>query len=81
MLSKCASPECSNTLHYLREGKVFKVESESQMQLTAGQKKPTRRVEHFWLCGQCSERYTLIQDKEAGVRIVEKPLLRRAAAS
>jgi hypothetical protein len=38
-------------------------------------------VEHFWLCGQCSDRYTLIQDKEAGVRIVEKPLLRRAAAS
>ena len=81
MLSKCASPDCSNTLHYLREGRLFKVESESEIQLVSGAKKPARRVEHFWLCGACSERYTLIHDKESGVQIVEKPLMRRAAAS
>lgn len=81
MLSKCASPECPNTLHYLREGKLFKVESDSEIALVAGQKKPARKVEHFWLCGPCSERYTLINDKDSGVQIVEKPLLRRAAAS
>lgn len=81
MLSKCANPDCTTTLHYLREGKVFKVESDSDLQLVSGQKKPVRTVEHFWLCGPCSERLTLINDKDAGVRIVEKPLLRRAAAS
>ena len=81
MLSKCASPECSNTLHYLREGKVFKIENDSDIQMVSGQKKPARKVEHFWLCGTCSERYTLINDKEVGVRVVEKPMIRRAAAS
>jgi hypothetical protein len=81
MLSKCASPDCTSTLHYLREGKVFKIESESDMRLIAGQKKPARKVEHFWLCGPCSEKFTLINDKEAGVRVIEKPLMRRAAAS
>ena len=81
MLSKCASPDCTTTLHYLREGKVFKVESDSDLQLVSGQKRPVRKVEHFWLCGPCSERFTLINDKKTGVRIVEKPLVRRAAAS
>jgi hypothetical protein len=81
MLSKCASPDCTTTLHYLREGKVFKVESESDLQLISGQKKPARKVEHFWLCGPCSERLTLINDKDSGVRVVEKPMARRAVAS
>jgi hypothetical protein len=81
MLSKCASPDCTTTLHYLREGKVFMVESESELQLVSGRKKPVRKVEHFWLCGPCSERFTLIKDQEAGIRIIDKPLVRRAAAS
>jgi hypothetical protein len=81
MLSKCASPGCQNTLHYLREGKLFKIESESDIQLVAGHKKPARKVEHFWLCGACSERYTLVQDKECGIKIIEKTMVRRAAAS
>jgi len=81
MLSKCASPDCTTTLHYLREGKVFKIESESEIHLVAGHRKPARKVEHFWLCGPCSEKFTLVNDKEAGVRIVAKPLMRGAAAS
>jgi hypothetical protein len=81
MLSKCASPDCTTTLHYLREGKVFRIESDSDISLVAGQRKPVRKVEHFWLCGPCSERFTLVNDKEAGVRVIDKPLMRRAAAS
>ena len=81
MLSKCANPDCSTTLHYLREGKVFKVESEAELYLVDGGKKPARKVEHFWLCGPCSETNTLIKDKADGVKVVAKPLSRRAAAS
>jgi hypothetical protein len=81
MLSKCASPDCTTPLHYLREGKVFKIESDSDIRLAAGQKKPARKVEHFWLCGPCSERLTLVNDKEAGVRVIEKALVRSAVAS
>jgi hypothetical protein len=80
MLSKCANPECQNTLHYLREGKVFKVESESGAFLV-GDKKPQRKVEHFWLCGTCSAALTVTYHKEAGIQVTRKPLVQRAAAS
>jgi hypothetical protein len=80
MLSKCANPDCHTTLQYLREGKVFKVESESDLFVVDG-KRSSRRVEHFWLCGPCSEMNTLIKDKADGVKVVAKPLIRRAAAS
>jgi hypothetical protein len=80
MLSKCANPECQNTLHYLREGKVFKVESESAPFLLGDQKRQ-RKVEHFWLCGSCSAALTLTYHKDDGIRVTRKPLVQRAAAS
>lgn len=81
MLSKCANPECATPLHYLREGRVFKVEKNGPA-LVAG-KKPASRVEHYWLCGPCSEKLTLTHDAETGVRLASKSvaLVRRAAAS
>ncbi len=81
MLSKCANPECSTPLHYLREGKVFKVEKDGPV-LIAG-KRPTASVEHFWLCGPCAEKSTLTYDAKQGVRLTSKSvaLVRRAAAS
>lgn len=81
MLSKCANPGCSTTLLYLREGKVFKVESDVSGAIPISGKKQVRRVEHFWLCGPCSESSTLFFDKEYGIRVEAKPLVRRAAAS
>jgi hypothetical protein len=80
MLSKCANPDCTSTLHYLREGKVFKVESEAGIFLLDGTK-PARKVEHFWLCGNCSSTMTLTYDKVRGVQMTKKSLHRRAAAS
>ena len=81
MLSKCANPECTTQLHYLREGKVFKVEKDGPI-LVAG-KKPSVSVEHFWLCGPCSEISTLVYDAKDGIRLASKSvaLVRRAAAS
>ncbi|HUS18255.1 MAG TPA: hypothetical protein VMZ25_01275 [Terriglobales bacterium] len=81
MLSKCANPDCTTPLHYLREGKVFRVEKDGPV-LVAG-KKPASSVEHFWLCGPCSERSTLLYDAKNGVRLASKSvaLVRRAAAS
>jgi hypothetical protein len=82
MLSKCANPVCTTTLHYLREGKVFKIESDADLLLVNGQpRKSVRKIEHFWLCGPCSESFTLISQQGQGVQLVEKPLIRRAAAS
>jgi hypothetical protein len=79
MLSKCANPECETPLHYLRDGKVFQVEMNRPVPID--ERKPLRRVEHFWLCGPCSETQTLSYDLQSGVRVLPKQMLRRAAAS
>jgi hypothetical protein len=90
MLAKCANPACSTPLVYLREGKIFMVESpQPQLELLSAvptKPKTSNRVEHFWLCGPCSSDMTLTYDRQRGIQIVRKvvgkaPLLRRAAAS
>jgi len=63
MIAKCANSLCSAPFRYLREGKVFRVEVGHQGQPVdpklAGSK-PARKVEHFWLCGPCSDTLTLV---------------------
>jgi hypothetical protein len=88
MLSKCANPSCSNQLIYLREGKIFVMEHSIHPKLWPQGPIPARtatRLEHFWLCGRCSENLTLVYDKERGVEVVAKPSklpqARQAAAS
>lgn len=88
MLSKCANPTCSTPLVYLREGKIFMVESpQPQLEvLNAAKPKASSRVEHFWLCGPCSGQMTITYDRQRGVKIIRKEagkatLTRRAAAS
>jgi hypothetical protein len=88
MLAKCANPICSTPLVYLREGKIFMVESpQPQIALLGPISKASKRVEHFWLCGPCSSDLTLTYDLQRGVEIVHKKavakavLVRRAAAS
>jgi hypothetical protein len=97
MLSKCANPSCSTPLVYLREGKIFMIESglqSSGSQLPGLQTKTTvaaplqlaskaqNRVEHFWLCGPCSSEMTLTFDRQQGVQVVPKTVFPpRAAAS
>ena len=90
MLAKCANPSCSTSLVYLREGKIFMVESpQSRTDKDAAivfQAKSPNRVEHFWLCGPCAAEMTLTYNRERGVEIVSKvvskaPRSFRAAAS
>ena len=96
MVSKCANPACSTPFHYLREGKIFRVEVEVTPPATAedtfepsnGNKlpflvearKPSRKLEHFWLCGPCSQSMSLLFDRENGISVIPK-LRTRAAAS
>ena len=78
MLSKCANPSCSNQLIYLREGKIFVMEHSSKPRLWPQGPIPAgtvSRLEHFWLCGTCSENLTLVYDKVRGVEVVTKPKL------
>ena len=83
MLSKCANPDCSTPLIYLREGKIFMMEAASQPAAdnpSTGRPKTVSRVEHFWLCGPCSAQMTLAYDRQHGVQVVPKTF-RIAAAS
>lgn len=86
MLSKCANPACSTPFRYLRDGKLFEIDSTRQTEAKVEDKKTVRKVEFFWLCGDCSMELTVIDDSEKGVVIVPIPqatkfLVRRAAAS
>lgn len=51
MLSKCANPGCTELFRYLGEGRLFQVERTVAPDSGA---KPVRKIEHYWLCGQCS---------------------------
>lgn len=83
MLAKCANPACKTPFHYLREGKLFRFDSGTVPgpALVSG-RKPSRRVEHFWLCGPCSVELMVTYDRELGVVTVPlRPQAARAAAS
>jgi len=66
MISKCANPACSVPFHYLRDGKLFRMEYDPQPPATTDLTepgRPVRKVEHFWLCGSCSTSMTLVMNK------------------
>jgi hypothetical protein len=78
MVNHCANPECSKPLHYLREGRIFVFDVPDPLAPPkAG--KIVHRMEHFWLCGNCSEAFTLAQGTERNVHIMPKPLRHRHA--
>ena len=86
MVSHCANPKCAKPLHYLREGRIVVFD------VAAGEAdkngKRSRRMEHYWLCGECSKTFEMEQSSE-GVRVVprmrgritEMPLVGSAMAS
>jgi hypothetical protein len=86
MIAKCANPACSVPFHYLRDGKLFRMEFDPDRSPSGpklvGSAKPARRIEHFWLCGPCSAKLTVVM---AGGQVKTIPLapfaFRRAAAS
>ena len=69
MVNNCANPKCAKPLHYLREGRVFVFDAEIDSD------KPIHRMEHFWLCGTCSQTMRLEKTVQ-GVKVVMKSGLR-----
>lgn len=66
MLKKCANPKCARPLHYLREGRIYVFQAE-----VSSSERVVRRVEHYWLCGECSRTLRLEKTKE-GVQLMPK---------
>jgi hypothetical protein len=70
-MNTCANPKCAKPLHYLRDGRIFIFNVPGDGIGDDG--KPLRRVEHYWLCGACSQCLTMKQFPE-GVRAVPREL-------
>jgi hypothetical protein len=69
MVNFCANTNCGKPLLYLREGRIFLFEVATGIRDSNGI--PAHHLEHFWLCGGCSEKLSLTQDA-AGIRVVRK---------
>jgi hypothetical protein len=57
MLRKCANPACPNLFRHLSQGRI----------------RSPRRVEHYWLCDECSSLLTLTFEKGRGMITVPIP--------
>ena len=86
MLSKCANPDCNTPFHYLRDGRLYQIDTASDSERNGpppSEPKRPHKVEFFWLCGQCAQSMTLTYQRGKGV--VASPMAaviaRRAAAS
>ena len=78
MLHKCANQACSTPFRRLREGKLFRVETEyfAAHGPKAESPRKTRsghRIEHYWLCHACSPFVTLTFDQQHGLITVPLP--------
>jgi hypothetical protein len=65
MFSVCANPDCRAPFDYQR-GQLFRFHKDHP----AGEKPPnTHSVQHFWLCADCCDAYTLEYRDGCGVLI------------
>ena len=68
-LSACANPECRLSLAY-GTGIFFRF----RQSYDVGNKPPnTHAVQHFWLCGACSQKFTLEFREGTGVLLKNRP--------
>lgn len=73
MVNNCANPKCGKPLHYLRDGRIFVFDLPDQISALGGKK--SRRIEHFWLCGECSRTLEMQQSKDR-VQVFVRPRTR-----
>lgn len=86
MLSRCANANCGRPFLKLREGKLFLVETERRTKPGQSVSPPfvrarqyQRQVEHYWLCDECAEQWTLAYDHEGGIALT--PLRHQVASA
>jgi hypothetical protein len=72
MVNQCANPSCGKPLHYLREGRIFVFDLPDPDVPVPAPGGRSRRLQHFWLCGPCSETMVMEQIDEMHIRLVVK---------
>lgn len=76
MVNFCANPSCLKPLHYLREGRifVFDVPDAPSGKKTGGAR--GRRMEHYWLCGDCAQSWIVKHSPAEGVELLARSAIR-----
>jgi hypothetical protein len=72
MVNQCANPDCGKPLHYLREGRIFVFDLPDSNVPVPAPGGRARRLQHFWLCGRCSETMVMEQTSEMQIRVSVK---------
>lgn len=70
VVQKCVNPACGDPFLYFRGGKIYRIDRRDgmpRMQRAREQGKP----EHFWLCGRCSVKLTVILLADGSVAVAE----------
>jgi hypothetical protein len=70
MVNRCANSKCGKPLHYLREGRIFVFDLPDPNVTVPGGR--ARRLQHFWLCGPCSETMVMEQTNDMQIRVAVK---------
>lgn len=83
MISHCANQSCAQPFHYLRGGRLYRFELRAPSTPCADvpnaicSLKPSHATVFFWLCEQCSAKYSLYFNLRDGIRLV--PLMDNVA--
>jgi uncharacterized protein YcsI (UPF0317 family) len=72
MVNQCANPKCGKPLHYLREGRIFVFDLPDASVPVPAPGGRARRLQHFWLCGTCSETMVMEQTGEMQIKVAVK---------
>jgi hypothetical protein len=68
MLAKCSNPLCSAKFLHLKEGRLFRLESDPALHSSESD-----RLEYFWLCPHCSPMMALRLSEDGTVVTVLLP--------
>lgn len=68
MLAKCSNPLCSAKFLHLKEGRLFRLESDPALHSSESD-----RLEYFWLCPRCSPTMALRLSEDGTVVTVPLP--------
>lgn len=79
MLSKCLNPHCSATLHYMSQGRLFRVNfSEAGRKsapvgkvVVASIRSRSCPIEHFWLCEKCADNMTIALSDIGEIHLIQ----------
>ena len=86
MISNCANPGCSVLFHSLNGGRLYRFKFRTPQPLCAEvpnsicELKSDRATVYFWMCSQCSSKFSLSFDSQRGLQLTALKRLPRGDA-